>query len=58
MEFRSAIHHYIDFCQKQDFKKLQNLIEARNNLPIALYKQRIVKAVLDNQVIFMIDSKS
>ena len=50
LDFRSAILHYIDFCQKQDFTKLKKLKTEQSNLPIAQYKKAIVKAVQQNQV--------
>ena len=49
-QFRSAILHYIDFCQKQDFQKLKKMRCAQENLPIAKFKKEIIKAVMDNQV--------
>lgn len=50
-EFRSAVLHYIDFCQKEDFAKLKKLKAEQANLPIAQYKKLIVQAVQQNQVI-------
>ncbi|XP_076818876.1 putative ATP-dependent RNA helicase DHX34 [Clavelina lepadiformis] len=49
-QFRSVILHYLDFCQKQDFVKLKKLKTEQANLPIAHYKDEIVKAVKENKV--------
>ena len=50
LDFQSALLHYLDFCQKQDFAKLKKLKTEQANLPIAQYKKNIVKAVQDNKV--------
>ena len=50
LDFRSAILHYIDFCQKQDFAKLKKLKKEQANLPIAQFKKAIVEAVQQNRV--------
>ncbi|XP_006815471.1 putative ATP-dependent RNA helicase DHX34 [Saccoglossus kowalevskii] len=50
-EFRLALLHYVDFCQKQQFNKLSKLRRDQGNLPIAQYKDKIINAVRANQVI-------
>ncbi|XP_077992529.1 putative ATP-dependent RNA helicase DHX34 [Glandiceps talaboti] len=50
-EFRLALLHYVDFCQKQQFNKLAKLRKDQANLPIAKYKDKILNAVKANQVI-------
>ncbi|NXK49954.1 DHX34 helicase, partial [Chauna torquata] len=50
-EFRSALLHYLDFTQKQSFAKLAKLQRERAALPIAQYRDRLLRAVAQNQVV-------
>ncbi|XP_074021274.1 probable ATP-dependent RNA helicase DHX34 [Numenius arquata] len=50
-EFRAAFLHYLDFTQKQSFAKLAKLHRERAALPIAQYRERLLEAVAQNQVV-------
>ncbi|XP_075346078.1 putative ATP-dependent RNA helicase DHX34 [Mycteria americana] len=50
-EFRAALLHYLDFTQKQSFAKLAKLQRERAALPIAQYRDRLLRAVAQNQVV-------
>ncbi|NWQ90774.1 DHX34 helicase, partial [Burhinus bistriatus] len=50
-EFRTALLHYLDFTQKQSFAKLAKLHRERAALPIAQYRDRLLRAVAQNQVV-------
>ncbi|XP_067170576.1 probable ATP-dependent RNA helicase DHX34 isoform X1 [Apteryx mantelli] len=50
-EFRMALLHYLDFTQKQSFAKLAKLHRERAALPIAQYRDRLLRAVAQNQVV-------
>ena len=45
--------HYYNFIQKQQFEKLYKLKESQMNLPIFSYKNQIVRAVEDNQIVII-----
>ena len=49
-EFEFIIHLYLDFCQKEKYKKLRQLRQAQANLPIFKYQEAILKTVKENQV--------
>ncbi|XP_053908950.1 probable ATP-dependent RNA helicase DHX34 [Cuculus canorus] len=51
LEFRSAFLHYLDFTQKRSFAKLAKLQRERSALPIAQYRDRILRCVAQNQVV-------
>ncbi|KAM9514303.1 putative ATP-dependent RNA helicase DHX34 [Guaruba guarouba] len=50
-EFRCALLHYLDFTQKQSFAKLLKLQRERAALPIAQYRDRLLAAVAQHQVV-------
>lgn len=45
--------HYLDFKQKEKFKKLKNLRKFQKNLPVAKYRDDILKAVEENQIVII-----
>nr|XP_060639692.1 probable ATP-dependent RNA helicase DHX34 [Anolis sagrei ordinatus] len=49
--FRLALLHFLDFRQKQGFARLARLQRERAALPIARYKDRLLKAVASSQVV-------
>ena len=49
-EFEFIIHLYLDFCQKEKFKKLRQLRANQTNLPIYKYKDAILNTIKENQV--------
>lgn len=49
-EFEFIIHLYLDFCQKEKFKKLKQLRTQQSNLPVFKYKQTILETIKSNQV--------
>ncbi|MXQ92924.1 hypothetical protein E5288_WYG017564 [Bos mutus] len=50
-EFRQALLHYLDFCQKQAFGRLAKLQRERAALPIAQYRHRILQMLKEHQVV-------
>ncbi|NWZ59808.1 DHX34 helicase, partial [Haliaeetus albicilla] len=50
-EFRVALLHYLDFTQKQSFAKLAKLQRERAALPISQYRDQLLRAVAQNQVV-------
>ncbi|XP_037675772.1 probable ATP-dependent RNA helicase DHX34 [Choloepus didactylus] len=50
-EFRRALLHYLDFCQKQAFGRLAKLQRERAALPIAQYGSRILQTLREHQVV-------
>uniref|UniRef100_A0A8C6CJT5 Probable ATP-dependent RNA helicase DHX34 n=1 Tax=Moschus moschiferus TaxID=68415 RepID=A0A8C6CJT5_MOSMO len=50
-EFRRALLHYLDFCQKQAFGRLAKLQQERAALPIAQYGHRILQTLKEHQVV-------
>lgn len=53
MEFKYIILLYLDFLQKQKFKKLKKLRETQADLPIAQYRDAIVNTLKDNNVLIV-----
>jgi hypothetical protein len=49
-EFEFIIHLYLDFLQKEKFKKLKQLRLNQSNLPIFKYKEAILNTIKENQV--------
>lgn len=45
--------HYLDFKQKEKFKKLKYLRKFQNNLPVAKFRSEILKAVEENQIVIV-----
>ena len=52
-EFQTVIGLYIDFLQKEKFSKLKKLRQSQANLPIAEFRQDIIKALEENQVVII-----
>ncbi|XP_037498410.1 probable ATP-dependent RNA helicase DHX34 [Rhipicephalus sanguineus] len=52
-EVRTVFHLYLDFLQRQKFQKLKKLREFQKNLPIAQYKDGILKVVSENSVVLI-----
>ncbi|NXD87993.1 DHX34 helicase, partial [Halcyon senegalensis] len=50
-ELRAAFLHFHHFLQKQNFAKLVKLQRERAALPIAQYRERLLRAVAQNQVV-------
>nr|XP_020834079.1 probable ATP-dependent RNA helicase DHX34 isoform X3 [Phascolarctos cinereus] len=50
-EFRRAVLHYLDFGQKQSFGKLAKLQRERAALPMARYRQHLLQALREHQVV-------
>ncbi|NXW61524.1 DHX34 helicase, partial [Eurystomus gularis] len=50
-QFRAAFLHYLDFNQKQNFAKLAKIQRERAALPIAQYRERLLRAVAEHQVV-------
>ncbi|XP_074666139.1 putative ATP-dependent RNA helicase DHX34 isoform X4 [Strix aluco] len=50
-EFRGALLHFLDFTQKQNFAKLAKIQRERAALPIAQYRERLLRAVAESQVV-------
>ncbi|XP_061244779.1 probable ATP-dependent RNA helicase DHX34 isoform X2 [Bos javanicus] len=50
-EFRQALLHYLDFCQKQAFGRVAKLQRERAALPIAQYGHRILQMLKEHQVV-------
>ncbi|XP_076036389.1 putative ATP-dependent RNA helicase DHX34 [Oratosquilla oratoria] len=52
-EVQFIIQLYSDFTQKQKFEKLKKLRDGQSNLPIAEYREDIVKKVQENSVVII-----
>lgn len=52
-QFLQIIMHYLEFKQKEKFTKLKKLRKSQANLPVAKYKDEIVEAVKENQVVII-----
>jgi hypothetical protein len=52
-EFAKILALFIDFTQKEKFKKLKKLRESQRNLPIAEYEQEIVEKVKQFPVVLV-----
>uniref|UniRef100_A0A8D0GZI9 DExH-box helicase 34 n=1 Tax=Sphenodon punctatus TaxID=8508 RepID=A0A8D0GZI9_SPHPU len=50
-EFRSALLHFLDFGQKQSFARLARLQQERAALPIARYREHLLRALTQSQVV-------
>ncbi|XP_062995802.1 probable ATP-dependent RNA helicase DHX34 [Elgaria multicarinata webbii] len=50
-EFRLALLHFLDFCQKQSFARLARLQRERAALPMARYREPLLRAVASSQVV-------
>ena len=50
-QFRSILHHYLDFSQKQKFQKLRKILQDQKNLPIYQYKEKIVSMIQQHQIV-------
>ncbi|XP_065182815.1 probable ATP-dependent RNA helicase DHX34 [Sycon ciliatum] len=50
-EFKDSVLHYLQFLQKQKFEKVSKIKRDRGNLPIANYKEEIVQAIRNHNVV-------
>lgn len=53
MEFHQIILLYLEFLQREKMVKLKKLRESQGKLPIAQFKDEIIKAVSENQVVII-----
>ena len=53
MEFHQIILLYFEFLQREKLQKLKKLRESQEKLPIAKFREEIIKAVSANQVIII-----
>lgn len=53
MEFHQIILLYLEFLQREKMVKLKKLRESQDKLPIAQFKDEIIKTVLEKQVIII-----
>ena len=49
--FRKILAVYVDFCQKEKFRKLKRLRKSQSELPIAQFRREIVDGVQKNRVV-------
>lgn len=52
-QFLQIVTHYLDFKQKERFTKLKKLRRTQANLPVAQFKNEIVSAVREEQVVLI-----
>ncbi|XP_077495677.1 putative ATP-dependent RNA helicase DHX34 isoform X2 [Amblyomma americanum] len=52
-EVRTVFHLFLDFLQRQKLQKLKKLRDFQKNLPIAQYKNAILKAVSEHNVVLI-----
>lgn len=52
-QFLQIVTHYLDFKQKERFSKLKKLRKTQANLPVAQFKNEIVSAVKEEQVVLI-----
>lgn len=52
-QFLQIVTHYLDFKQKERFMKLKKLRRTQANLPVAQFKNEIVSAVREEQVVLI-----
>lgn len=52
-QFLQIVTHYLDFKQKERFAKLKKLRKTQANLPVAQFKNEIVAAVREEQVVLI-----
>ncbi|XP_015596347.1 probable ATP-dependent RNA helicase DHX34 isoform X2 [Cephus cinctus] len=52
-EFRDTLELYLDFKQKEKFAKLRKLRNEQANLPVARYREEIVKTVTEERVVII-----
>jgi HrpA-like RNA helicase len=50
-QFRGILQHYLDFCQKEKFKKLRKIRSDQKTLPIYQYKDKVVEMVRQHQIV-------
>lgn len=53
LEFAYVIELYLDCLKKQEETRIKKLKEAQENLPISKYRNEILKAVQENQVVLV-----
>lgn len=52
-QFLQIVTHYLDFKQKERFAKLKKLRKTQANLPVAQFRNEIVSAVKEEQVVLI-----
>jgi ATP-dependent RNA helicase DHX34 len=52
-QFLQIVIHYLDFKQKEKFHKLKKLRKSQANLPVAQYRNEIIEAVRNEQVVIL-----
>lgn len=52
-QFLQIVTHYLDFKQRERFTKLKKLRKTQSNLPVAQFRNEIVSAVREEQVVFI-----
>ena len=52
-DFRTVLRHFINFQQKQKFDRILKIRQDQVNLPIFQFKEHILTAVRDHQVILI-----
>jgi ATP-dependent RNA helicase DHX34 len=52
-QFLQIVVHYLDFKQKEKFNRLKKLRRSQANLPVAQYKDQIIDAVRNEQVVIL-----
>lgn len=52
-QFLQIVTHYLDFKQKERFSRLKKLRKTQSNLPVAQFRNEIVSAVREEQVVFI-----
>lgn len=52
-QFLQIVIHYLEFKQKEKFTKLKKLRKFQAELPVAKYKQEIIDAVREEQVVLI-----
>lgn len=53
LKFKDVILLYMNFNQRQKFNKLRKLRDAQANLPVAQYKEEIIKTVREEKVVII-----
>lgn len=53
VQFLEIVLQYLDFKQKEKFNKLKKLKETQANLPVAKFKEEIIKAVANERVVLL-----
>jgi ATP-dependent RNA helicase DHX34 len=52
-QFLQIVVHYLDFKQKEKFNRLKKLRRSQANLPVAQYRDQIIEAIRNEQVVIL-----